>query len=106
LTLHQDDADVRAEALRTAVSALETDPALLAAVVDELDTVDDGALHTLLGAAAGEHAEEIAMQILTQARANELRVKASSILQRRPRSLLARFRRAALCVSPAARRRS
>jgi len=82
LTLHQDDADVRAEALRTAVSALETDPALLAAVVDELDTVDDGALHTLLGAAAGEHAEEIAMQILTQARANELRVKASSILQR------------------------
>ena len=82
LTLHQDDADVRAEALGTAVSTLEMDPTLLAAVVDELDTVDDGALHTLLGNVAGEHAEEIAMQILTQARANELRVKASSILQR------------------------
>jgi len=53
-----------------------------AVVVDELDTVDDGALHTLLDNVAGEHAEEIAMQILTQARANELRVKASSILQR------------------------
>ena len=81
LTLHQDDADVRAEALRTAVSTLETDTTLLAAVVDELDTVDDGALHTLLDNVAGEHAEEIAMQILTEARANELRVKASSILQ-------------------------
>ena len=82
LTLHQDDADVRAEALTTAVSTLEMDPTLLAAVVDELDTVDDGALHTLLGNVAGEHEEEIAMLILTQARANELRVKASSILQR------------------------
>jgi len=81
LTLHQDDADVRAEALTTAVSTLEMDPTLLAAVVDELDTVDDGALHTLFGNVAGEHAEEIAMLILTQARANELRVKASSILQ-------------------------
>ena len=81
LTLHQDDADVRAEALGTAVSTLEMDPTLLAAVVDELDTVDDGALHTLFGNVAGEHAEEIAMLILTQARANELRVKASSILQ-------------------------
>jgi len=82
LTLHQDDADVRAEALRTAVSAVETDPPLLAAVVDELDTVDDGALHALFGDVAGEHAEEIATLVLTQARANELRVKASSILQR------------------------
>ena len=82
LTLHQDDADVRAEALRTAVSAVETDPPLLAAVVDELDTVDDGALRALFGDVAGEHAEEIATLVLTQARANELRVKASSILQR------------------------
>src|SRR2546428_116914 len=68
LTLHQDDADVRAEALPTAVSTLEMDPTLLAAVADELDTVDDGALHTLLGNVAGQHEEEIAMLILTQAR--------------------------------------
>src|SRR5207249_10740797 len=82
LTLHQDDPDGRAEALGTAVSTREMDPTRLAAVVDELDTVDEGALHTLLGNVAGEHEEEIAMLILTQARANELRVKASSILQR------------------------
>ena len=77
-----EDAGLRAEAIRTMVSTLETDPGLRAAVIGELGTIDDGALSAILRGAAGEHAEEVAMQVLTQARASEIRVKASSVLQR------------------------
>lgn len=82
LVLHNDEATVRGEALRTVVSAIEADPALRTAVVGELGNVEDAALGALLRGAAGEHAEEIAMQVLTQARASEIRVKASSVLQK------------------------
>ena len=77
-----EDAGLRAEAIRTMVSTLETDPGLRAAVIGELGTIDDGALSAILRGAAGEHAEEVAMQVLTQSRASEIRVKASSVLQR------------------------
>jgi hypothetical protein len=77
-----EDSSLRSEAIRTMVSTLETDPALRAATIGELGTIDDGALSAILRGAAGEHAEEVAMQVLTQARASEIRVKASSVLQR------------------------
>jgi len=77
-----EDSSVRAEAIRTMVSTLETDPVLRAAAIGEIGTIDDGALSAILRGAAGEHAEEVAMQVLTQARASEIRVKASSVLQR------------------------
>ena len=77
-----EDSSLRSEAIRTMVSTLETDPALRAAMIGELGTIDDGALSAILRGAAGEHAEEVAMQVLTQARASEIRVKASSVLQR------------------------
>jgi hypothetical protein len=82
IALHNEDAGVRGEAVRTVVGALEADAALRAAVVGELSNVEDTALGALLRGAAGEHAEEIAMQIMTQARASEIRVKASSVLQK------------------------
>jgi len=77
-----DDSSLRSDAIRTMVSTLETDPALRAAAIGELGTIDDGALSAILRGAAGEHAEEVAMQVLAQARASEIRVKASSVLQR------------------------
>ena len=77
-----EDSSLRSEAIRTMVSTLETDPALRAATIGELGTIDDGGLSAILRGAAGEHAEEVAMQVLTQARASEIRVKASSVLQR------------------------
>jgi len=77
-----EDSSLRSDAIRTMVSTLETDPALRAAAIGELGTIDDGALSAILRGAAGEHAEEVAMQVLTQARASEIRVKASSVLQR------------------------
>jgi hypothetical protein len=82
IVLHNEDATVRGEALRTVVSAMEADPALRTAVVGELSNVEDAALGAILRGAAGDHAEEIAMQVLTQARASEIRVKASAVLQK------------------------
>jgi hypothetical protein len=82
IALHNEDASLRGEAVRTVVGALEADPALRSAVVGELGKLDDNALSALLRGAAGDHAEELAMQVMTQARASEIRVKASAVLQR------------------------
>jgi hypothetical protein len=82
LGLHNEDPTVRAEALRAGVQTLEGDPTLRQAVIGALNSFDDAALGTLLRGAAGENAEEVAMQVLTQSRAPEVRVKASSVLQK------------------------
>lgn len=81
LGLHHEDPIVRAQALRADVAALADDPALRSAALAELNRLDDGALRALLRGAASGHAEELVPQILTQARADELRVKASWLLQ-------------------------
>jgi hypothetical protein len=77
-----EDPTARSEAVRAIVSTLEGDPSLRTAVLGELSVIDDASLSSLLRSAAGEHAEELAMQILTQARASELRVRASAVLQK------------------------
>jgi len=82
LGLRHDDAQVRSEALRAVVSTLDLDPNLRQAVIGQLNTMDDGALSAMLRSAAGDHAEEFAMHVLSQARASDVRVKASMVLQR------------------------
>ena len=82
LALHNEDASLRGEAVRTVVGTLEAEPALRSAAVGELGKLDDNALSSLVRGAAGDHAEELAMQIMTQARASEIRVKASVVLQK------------------------
>jgi len=82
LVLHNEDAAARADAMHVAMSTMEGDPALRSALIGQLNGMDDATLSALLRGAAGERAEEVAMQIMTQARASEIRVKASSVLQR------------------------
>jgi hypothetical protein len=82
LSFHNEDPTVRAEALRAGVQTLEGEPNLRQAVIGALNSFDDAALSTLLRGAAGANAEEVAMQVLTQSRAPEVRVKASSVLQK------------------------
>jgi hypothetical protein len=77
-----EDAELRGEALQAFLSAVENDAPLRGAVVGQLRTLDDAALTSLLRRAAGEHAEEVATQILTRVRASDLRVRASSVLQK------------------------
>jgi len=79
--LHQDDVNVRQEALRATLNAVESDAALRGSLLATVNTIDDAALGASLRGIAGDRAEEIVAQVATQARASELRVKASSVLQ-------------------------
>jgi hypothetical protein len=81
LGFHNEDPTIRAEALRAGVQTLEGDPTIRQAVIGALNSFDDAALSSLLRGAAGPNAEEVAMQVMTQSRAPEVRVKASSILR-------------------------
>jgi len=80
--LHNEDATVRAEAARAGIQGLEVDPELRSTVVAAANGMDEGALATMLRGAAGEHVEEVAIYFVTKAHANELRMKASAVLQR------------------------
>ena len=79
--LHHDDAGVRQEALRATLNAVESDAALRGSLLATVNTIDDAALGASLRGIAGDRAEELMAQVATQARASELRVKASSVLQ-------------------------
>ncbi len=82
LSLHHGDPAVRAEAVRTGIAAVEAEPTLRTAVIGELSNADSAFLSALLRASASEQAEDVAMQVLRDSRAAEIRVKALSVLQR------------------------
>jgi len=73
---------VRAEALRTGIGTLDGDPELRSAVIGGLETADSAFLTSLLRSAASERSEDIAAQVLRDTRFPEIRLKASSVLQR------------------------
>ena len=81
LSVHHADATVRAEAARIFIGTIDTDPALRASVVAQLNALNDVTLGALFRNLAGDHAQEVAMQILSTARTSELRSKASVVLQ-------------------------
>jgi hypothetical protein len=82
LSLHHADPAVRAEALRTGITTLEAERDLYVAVLDELDHTDSAFLANLLRASASGHAEEVATLVSQDAHAAQLRLMASSVLQR------------------------
>ena len=82
LSLHHEDPAVRAEALRTGIGTLDGDPELRSAVISELETADSALLTSLLRTAASERSVDIATQVLRDTRFPEIRLKASSVLQR------------------------
>ena len=72
---------MRAEAARILIGTIETDPSLRATVLAQLNARDEAALGVLLRNVAGDHAQEVATQIMTTARTGELRRKAAAVLQ-------------------------
>jgi hypothetical protein len=83
LSLHHEDADVRTEALRTGIATIEGEPELSSAVISELTKADSALLTTLVRASASDQAaQDAAAQVLHESRAPEIRLKASSFLQR------------------------
>ncbi|HLY38972.1 MAG TPA: hypothetical protein VKU61_13100 [Candidatus Binatia bacterium] len=81
LSLHDDSATIRAEALRTGMAAIEGEPPLFSALATELNKADSAQLGVLLRAAARDQAEEVAANVMRDARTAEVRAKASSVLQ-------------------------
>ena len=81
LSVHHADATVRAEAARIFIGTIDTDPALRASVVAQLNALNDVTLGALFRNLAGDHAQEVAMQVLATARTSGLRSKASMVLQ-------------------------
>ena len=63
------------------VGTVDTEPALRAAVLAQLNAIDDVTLGAIFRNLAGDHAQEVAMQVLATARTGELRSKASVVLQ-------------------------
>jgi hypothetical protein len=82
LSLHHADPTVRAEALSTGLAAVAADRELYLAVVDELDHTDSSVVAPMLSAAAGEHAEEVALAVSQGQYVAKFRLMASSVLQR------------------------
>ncbi|HLK12868.1 MAG TPA: hypothetical protein VKW76_15950 [Candidatus Binatia bacterium] len=79
--IHNDDASVRVEAMRTWLNGLESDAALRGAFLSSIGAMDDAALGNIIRGAAGLRAEELAALVASQARTSELRAKASTVLQ-------------------------
>jgi len=79
--LHNDDAGVRQEALRTALNVVESDATLRDGLRATISTVDDAALGASLRGIAGDRAEELVAYVMTQAPAGDLRMKAVSVLK-------------------------
>ena len=82
LSLHHGDPAVRAEAVHTGIAAVEAQPELRTAVIHELSNADNAFLSDLLRTSASGQAEDVATQVLRDAIMPEIRVKASSVLQR------------------------
>lgn len=80
--LHNEDTVVRAEAIRTGLQVIEAEADLRAGVLSALNSMSEDDLTTFVRGIAGDRAEEFAMHLTTQTRVSEIRVKASSVLNR------------------------
>jgi hypothetical protein len=81
LSLHHQDPNVRTEALRTGMAAVEGDRELYAAVIQAIKDSGSESLANQLQVAAGEHAADVANDVLQAAHAAQLRLMATSVLQ-------------------------
>jgi len=79
---HNEDAAVRAEAMRAFMRALDAEPDFRELMLRALNTLDDFTLTQMLYGLAGSHAVEMASEIAAHAHGSELRSRARGILLR------------------------
>lgn len=86
--LHNEEPLVRLEAIRATIQAIEAEPELRAGLLGAVSGMDQTEVVGIIRSAAGERAEEITMNVASQARNTEVRARASTLLQqlRKPRS--------------------
>jgi len=78
------DASVRADAVRTALRAVESEPRFRQATAEAVGGVDENSAAAALDAVAGEYAEEIARLVASTTKIAALRVKANTYLRTPP----------------------
>jgi hypothetical protein len=74
--------------VRTAIHAIDSEPDLRAGLLGAVNGMDQTEVLGVIRSAAGDKAEEVTMNIASQARSTEIRAKAASLLQqlRKPAS--------------------
>jgi hypothetical protein len=80
-SVRNEDAAVRSDAIRRALSVLEEEPDFRSATLNTLKGMEDADLANLLRTVSGEHAQEFVVHVATLARGSEFRIKASGVLQ-------------------------
>jgi hypothetical protein len=81
ITLRQEDASLRQEAMRAGMSAIDTVPDLRASVVSSLENADDQTLATVLRNMAQDRAQEIATHMATGSRTPQIRARGAQLLR-------------------------
>jgi hypothetical protein len=81
ISLHEENADLRAEAVRTGMQAIDTAPDLRATVVKSLRGTDDVVLTNLLRNMAQDRANEIVSQMAATSRTPEIRTRGMRLLR-------------------------
>ena len=82
LSIQNEDAVVRGEAVRASLQVLETDPQLRATFMQTLNNIDEAELASYMRGVAGTHAEDTMQQIMSSSRGSDFRIKASTILSK------------------------
>jgi hypothetical protein len=80
VTLRQDDASLRVEAMRAGMGAIDSQPDLKAMVVKSLTETDDHTIETALQAMAPDRAREIMSQMAAITRTPEIRTRTTQLL--------------------------
>jgi hypothetical protein len=84
ISLRQDDAALRVEALRAGLGAIDTQADLKAMVVKSLSDVDDPTLENMVRTVAQDRAREFVSQTAAISRTPEIRARTTQLLQHMP----------------------
>jgi hypothetical protein len=84
ISLRQDDAALRVEAMRAGLGAIDTQADLKAMVVKSLSDVDDHTLENAIRTLAQDRARELVSQMATISRTPEIRTRTTQLLQHMP----------------------
>jgi len=84
ISLRQDDASLRVEAIRAGMGAIDTQADLKALVVKTLSDVDDHTLENVVRTVAQDRAREFVSQMAAITRTPEIRTRTAQLLQHMP----------------------
>jgi hypothetical protein len=81
ITMRQDDAGLRLEAMRAGMNAIDTQADMRSTVVKSLEGIDDQALEAMVRNMAPNHAQEVMSQMAATSRTPEIRARSLRVLR-------------------------